>query len=398
MEGLTLLAFLLVAQEPPAADRLQETVGALASDAFEGRNAGYPGSVKAAEYLRDRLKESGYDPRLQSFEFEVRFAGGTKLKTQNVIAWQEGTDGALKGEAVVVGAHYDHVGRNGQANAGRLRGRNAAPGDVIWNGADDNASGSALVLEIARALRAGKAGTKRSVLFVWFSAEEHGLLGSAHFVDHVPEPFKVVAMVNVDMVGRNPSRPLDVEGTGTSDAWDGLIDGALQGVDLKIKKGREVTDGSDHASFTARKIPAVHFFSGFHEDYHAQSDHADRLAYNRMGQIARFGLRLTEGLANGPARPEWKGPARPVEPRRLGITGGDSEEGGVAIDSVSPGSVAEKFGLQKGDVIVEFGGSALPKGESLAEMRRRIAAAKPGEEVPVAVLRDGGRVDLRLRW
>ena len=400
----------------PSTEFLAEHVRVLASDGYEGRNSGYPGGKKAAKYLRDRVKAMGYEPIVpdyfQEFEFELRFTDGVKRATQNVVAFSEGTGPDLKHELVVIGAHYDHVGQSGQANPGRSKARRGN-GDTIWNGADDNASGTAAVLEIARVFKARGGRARRSIMFVWFAAEEHGLWGSRHFVENVPDPFTVksiAAVINLDMVGRNPDKPLTVGCVGTSDDWGKIIDGALKGVDLKIRRNPIVSSGSDQASFTSRKVPALSFFTGFHRDYHAPTDHADLVDYGRLERISTLGLRLLVAVADRKARPVWKGPARPKPRRLLGVNGEDIDEelargfeipekqGGILVDQVGKKSVAEKGGLKKGDVIVEFHGQPLPRGRALTELRKRLHAIEAGVDVDVTILRGGIRKELTVRW
>jgi len=229
-----LLGLLLLVQADPSADALRtidvDTLKAhesvLSSDALEGRAAGFPGNEKAVEYLVQQaksfdLKPAGTDGYLQEFEFEAQ---GETRKAKNVIALLEGSDPALKSEFVLIGGHLDHVGRKGQTVGGQKGG--AKNGDEIWNGADDNGSGTSAILTVARAFGKGAVRPKRSILFAWWNAEEAGLKGSSWWAGHPTRPIeKVTYCLNLDMVGRNPDRPMDVEGVKNSegDALERII-------------------------------------------------------------------------------------------------------------------------------------------------------------------------------
>jgi len=420
---LLLLAGLCAAQETPKApiDAAAESIKAaalekhlkhLASDDLEGRNTGYPGNDKASEYIAEHFRKIGLAPVGDKDDggkptYWQHFKVG-KRTTRNCVGWVEGTDEKLKAELVVIGAHHDHVGKSGQSDAGRMRSATEDPDDKIWNGADDNGSGTVTVLEIARAFMEGKVRTKRSVLFMTFSGEEYGLLGSIHYCEHPIFPLAgTVAMINLDMVGRNPEKRMEVGGVGTSADWEGLLKAAAEGTGVRYLTTREVSQGSDHFSFAQKRVPAVHFFTGFHGDYHCQSDHPDRIAYANMEKIGRFGVRLLAGIAEAPERPK---PSFKAQPKKLGIMGEDlrareaeeaglgEEEGGIRLTTISAGSPAEAAGFRAGDLLVEFDGKRLPRDGAMTELRELIAGAKAGVDIPVVVLRDGKRTKLKVRW
>ena len=346
-----------------SAERMKKILTHLASDELEGRHAGYAGNDKATEYIAEHFKAIGLKPcgdkndkgeatYWQAFEF----GGRTKLKTRNCVGLFEGADDKLKEEIVVIGAHHDHVGKGGDAtNAGRMRNGKADPEDTIWNGADDNGSGTTTLLEVARAFMEGRIATQRSVLFMTFSAEEYGLLGSVHYCKKPLFPLdKTVAMINMDMVGRNPEKKMDVGGVGTAEGWKDLVDGAMKGLDLKYRTSDMVSPGSDHHSFAQKKVPAVHLFTGFHDDYHCQSDHVEKISFENMEKIGKFALRLVVAVADRDGRMEFKGAGGGgrVAARRLGVTGDDiteaeaeelklaAEQGGVKLTSVEADSAA----------------------------------------------------------
>jgi hypothetical protein len=416
-----LIALPLFAQEAGPLDRaarliaeegLKKHLMVLASDEYEGRCAGFPGNDKAAEYIANHFRKIGLVPvgdkddkgKATYFqEFKVRGRA-----TRNCVGFVEGTDAALKGEIVVIGAHHDHVGKEGQPSAGRMKNRKADPEDTIWNGADDNGSGTVTVLEIARGFMEGKLRAKRSILFMTFSGEEWGLLGSAHYVENPIFPLsKTSAMINLDMVGRNPAKPMDVGGVSTAKEWVDLAAKAAEGTGLAHKTSAFVMPGSDHYSFARKRIPAVHFFTGFHEDYHCQSDHADKIDFANMEKIGRFGLRLLVSVADLEQRMAYTGASGA---RRLGIEteelsreratelGLAAAEGGIAITDVREDSIAVKAGIREGDILVEFNGKKLPADDPVGTLRSELRAVKDDTDVPLVVIREGKRVSLSAKW
>jgi hypothetical protein len=384
----------------------------IASDEYEGRNSGYPGNDKAAEYVAAHFKKIGLLPAgdkdaagaatfFQTFQVNKR-------PTRNVLGLVEGSDPELKSEIVVIGAHYDHVGKAGQANMGQIPGKKVDPGDKIWNGADDNGSGTVTVLEIARAFMEGKVRTKRTVLFMTFSGEEWGLLGSAFYVDHPLQPLeKIAAMINLDMVGRNGTKPMDVGGAGTAAEWTDLCAEAAKGTGLEYTTSKPVLPGSDHYSFSKKRIPAVHFFTGFHGDYHTQSDHADKIDYDRMAKIGRFGLRLLALTADRVPRMAYTAPSGR---KTLGVDAEDLDEdaaaalslpageGGLKIMKVNEDSAGARAGMKLGDILVEFNGKKFPLEDPVALLRKELKDVKDGDEVPLVVIRDGKRTTLKAVW
>jgi Zn-dependent M28 family amino/carboxypeptidase len=292
-------------------DYPKKIVTELADDKYAGRNAGYPGAVMAGDYIAGqfkamRIKPKGLQPEhvpyFQPFTYRKRL-GNREHSARNVVAWIEGSDLKLKDEIVVVGAHYDHVGKiGGGFHIGRYMPDDAD--DLIYNGADDNASGTAGVLEIARKLKDQK--LKRSVVFILFSAEEDGLHGSAYYCKNPTAGSidKHVFMLNLDMIGRNPSRKVDVYGIPSAKRRDWLLE-IVMGATTKyaarpnfIMGAGEADGRSDHSSFGKAKVPHTYFHTGLHADYHRVSDHSDRLAYARMIRIIRAATQVIEQVAN----------------------------------------------------------------------------------------------------
>jgi aminopeptidase YwaD len=301
-------------------------------------------------------------------------------------------------EVVVVGAHYDHLG------LGQSGSLDPAPDGKVHHGADDNASGVAALLELARAL-APRAGTfTRSLLFVAFAAEELGTLGSSQFAKDPPLPLeRIVAMVNMDMVGRLRDGKLDVHGVGTSPVWKPMVDEANRsaGLHLNLKEGGY--GPSDHSPFYAAGKPVFFVFTGVHADYHKPSDTAERVDAAGIARVLGLVEPVALVLATSPepipftrvaADKENSGsPARGFRVWVGGVPDYSREGTGVAFSGVSPGSPAEKAGLQAGDVLVRFGPREI---RNIYDYTYALGESKPGDHVEVVVKRGDQNVTLTL--
>jgi hypothetical protein len=327
----------------------------------------------------------------------------TETEGRNVIAMLPGvgwpTDGAAgasgkrPSETVVLGAHYDHLGYGG-ANS-------AAPGEhAVHHGADDNASGTALLVEVARMLKQ-EGPFPRSILFVAFSGEERGLLGSAHYAANAVVPLdETVAMVNLDMVGRLEGNKIVIHGTGTGTGLESIVDRFVAARGFEAAKEPGGFGPSDHSSFYARKIPVLHLFTGSHSDYHRPTDTADKINYEGMVRITRLVADLVRDLATAPERPSYI----EVASKQFARGGGDRPYFGSIPDFGKPGkgyaitgatkdSPAAKAGLKGGDVLVRLGESAVT---GLEDFDSALRKHKGGETVPVVVVRDGAEVTLQV--
>jgi len=371
----------------------------------------------------DKLLAAAGQPRLEAIEKEIdadlkprsRILEGWALSTsiqidrkgvttRNVIGVLEGA-GPTADETIVVGAHYDHLGHGGMTS-----GSLAMFSREIHNGADDNASGTALVMELARRLGKRADPLPRRVVFMAFSGEEKGLLGSRHYVEHPLIPLsKTVMMINFDMVGRlDPKGELTVVGTGST---TGIVDALGTAAGFKIKKVKGMTDGfggSDHESFYLKNVPILFPFTGLHPDYHRPSDDTERINFAGMARIADFGELLLLDLARRPTRPEFtqvvERPRNPhggtADPGRVGmgaymgtVPDYGAEDKGVKLSAVREGSPAEKGGIKEGDVIIGFAGKPV---SSIYDYTESLGRAKPGDQVDVVVKRDGKDVTLKI--
>ena len=312
---------------------------------------------------------------------------------RNIVGILKGSDSNLQSEYVVVGAHYDHLGRSARFSM--------SPNSTgqIHHGADDNASGTAAVMEMAKAAVDARGEFKRSIIFVTFAGEELGLLGSSYYVNHPPVPLpRTVAMINLDMVGRAGGRIL-VDGIANAPSIDDDLKVAQKssGISLSALKGSPGAGASDDASFSLRKVPAINFFSGFHADYHRPSDTWDKIDAAGGAAVADLALALARQIANRPTRPEF---IETVQESHSGSAGAVSgygpyfgsvpdfaDEGqGVKFADVRPGSPAAKAGFKKGDVLTAFGGAPI---KSLYDFTFALREKKPGDKVEATVMRDG---------
>ena len=382
---------------------LRVDVGYLSSDVLKGRETGTDGERLAAQYLVQRFRELGLAPGLDSawvqpFDFtyspnpHAPSGEGTPRTGRNVVAHLD--RGAKR--TVVIGAHYDHLGYGGVGSR--------APGDsLIHNGADDNASGVAALLEIARQLQASDA-RSANILFVAFSGEELGLYGSKHFVGALPVPEKHVNyMVNLDMVGRlGDDRRLVVSGTGTSPDWGAALDIAAEATSLTVAEDPSGLGASDHTSFYLEDIPAVHLFTGAHDDYHTPADDSHRIDYDGLHDVAAFAVRLVEALDDDGAL-AFTETDNDDESRRmsfdvtLGIMPDYVFEGeGMRIDAVTEDDgPAGRAGLQEGDVIVRVGSMTI---DDIYAYMDALGQLEPGDTATVVVERDGRTLEKDVQF
>jgi Zn-dependent M28 family amino/carboxypeptidase len=306
------------AEETIRPEELRKHVEFLASDELRGRLCGSPGNDRAAEYIAGHYRALGAEPMgdpddggvrgyFQQFSFSDP-RSKKKFRARNVVAAVRGSDEKLRREIVVVGAHFDHVGTSDDPDPGRLPPM-GGPEDRIYNGADDNGSGTSGLLLLAQAFVRGGLKTRRTVLFVNFNGEEWGLKGSEAYLADPPFPLADhVAMINFDMLGRNPMRAVTVKGTGSSPTWEPWVKAAAESADLRVRQVKAATGSTDFHSFLARKIPSIGFFTEFHADYHAPGDVAEKLDYDRMSKIVRAAVRLTWSVAQAEERPPWTAP------------------------------------------------------------------------------------------
>ncbi|HEU4452593.1 MAG TPA: M20/M25/M40 family metallo-hydrolase [Longimicrobium sp.] len=371
----------------------------LADDALGGRLAGSFGERCAGIYIAAEFRRLGLEPAGDGGSYfqahplvSATNPHASSTETgRNVVALLRGADPALSAEAVVIGAHYDHLGDGGQFSL--------AQGDrSIHNGADDNASGVAALLDVAARLARGPK-PARTIVFIAFSGEEMGLLGSAHYAAHPAIPLeRTRAMLNMDMVGRLGAGPLIVYGTDTAEEWSAAVERAAAAEGVAVRTGGDGFGASDQTSFYARDVPVLHFFTNTHEDYHRPSDDWEKVDAGGLVKVAGIVERVAREVAGRSGALTFRRSTAP--PPRAASGGGYGAylgsipdfapmERGVRLTGVRAGSPAEKAGIRAGDVIVRMGEMEV---RDLQDLTDALRAHKPGDVVPVAVLRDGAPV------
>jgi hypothetical protein len=318
-------------------------------------------------------------------------------ETFNIYGMIEGTDPKLKDEYIVVGAHYDHLGLGGPTANGTGK-RNE-----IFNGADDNASGVAGIIELANLCKLNP--PKRSIIFIAFSGEEMGLLGSGWFVKHPSVSLdKIVTMLNFDMIGRMKNEEgLTVFGHTTASGFDAIIDTISNQTQLTVIKASDVYGPSDHSSFYAAKIPVLMFFTGVNEDYHKPSDKFSKINFDGMVKTVNFSYKVLQTIANNDLKPnyiETKATSQPSKSSSFsnvwfGIIPNFEECAlGCKISGASPGSPAEKAGLVKGDIITKIDDTQI---KNLSEFTNKIREKKVGDIVTVHLLRGESKEEITVK-
>ncbi len=378
--------------------RMLSDISYLANDKLEGRLTGTAGNDSAAAFIARRyaalkLKAPfpGYFQKFTARSAAAAHTGDTAGKaTQNVVAMIEGSDPVLKNEYIVIGAHFDHLGRS------TVSALDPDARDAVRNGADDNASGTAAILELARMFSIDK--PRRSIIFVNFSGEEQGLLGSQYFVDNPPVPLaSITSMLNFDMVGRMKENGLMVFGTATATGLSDLIDSANAGA-LNVRGSGDGFGSSDHSSFYAKEIPVLHFFTDLHEDYHRASDDTEKINIGGQVKTVELAFRIANRIDDRPVRLAY---VRSTAPSRAAGSGqgsqtylgsipdmAASETPGLKLTGIRPGSPADVGGLKPGDIIVEFAGAPV---KDLYTYSDALYSKKPGDSVVIVYLRDGKR-------
>jgi hypothetical protein len=389
--------------EPP---RLLDDIKFLTDDRLQGRATGSPGADSAATYLARRFSEVGLQPAaggwFQSFNIgrhAPSARGRLVLVGKNVIGILPGRDPVLRNQTVILGAHYDHLGLGGFGSLDPdSTGR-------VHNGADDNASGIAALIQVAARLAASP--PARTVVFIAFSGEELGLLGSAYYVKEPIYPLAgTLAMINLDMVGRLRAGRLIVYGAKTAKEFPPLLDSLNWYAGLDLKAQGDGYGPSDQSSFYAAKRPVLHLFTDLHEDYHRTTDDWDKINVDGLKRVADFALGLVTALANRraplaymdvpaslPAQTSTTAATSPGYGAYLGtVPDMTGAPGGVRLVGVRAGSPAEKAGLRGDDIITKIGATETPDLQAMTEALR---SHRPGETVDIVVRRGSAVTTLR---
>jgi len=363
-------------------EQLQRHVLTLASEAMEGRKTGSAGADLAADYIASQFQELGLQSLngsyFQEWQQEVPGIGNATLR--NVVGMIPGSNPELGDRPAILAAHYDHLGTDGG----------------LHYGADDNASGVSIMIEVAAKL--ARAFTpSRPVVFVAFTGEEEGLLGSQRFVDSPPGSFateKLFAAVNLDSVGRLEDRPIQVFGGNSAYEWPFMAQGIGFTIGVESTMAENVIASSDHVAFLSKGIPAIHLFAGTHTDYHRPTDTADKLDYAGMSDIALWVEEAMVFLGDREAPLRVTLDNAPLQINQGAVTAREASLGtvpdfaysgdGVRISDVTPGGAAELAGLTGGDVLLRFDDAAIPDLQTYSNLIRESA---PGQEIQVLIRR-----------
>ncbi|MGA9769667.1 MAG: M28 family peptidase [Blastocatellia bacterium] len=337
-----------------------------------------------------------------SFKADVTKINGNAA---NVVGILRGSDPQLASEYVVIGAHYDHLGLGGPESLA------AVPEGEIHHGADDNASGTTGLLELARVMASSREKPKRSVMFIAFSGEELGLLGSGAYTKTPLVPLaSTVAMLNMDMIGRLRNGSLFVGGVGTSPVWKPLLEklnsakaGSPEtgpGSRFQMGYGEDGFGPSDHQSFYVKDIPVLFFFTGSHDDYHKPSDTADKINVEGLKQIATFVGQVAMDVANEPARIAFNRVKVQSKPTGGGfrvylgtVPNYSDQSDGMKLDGVRPGSPGERAGLKAGDLVIRLGKTPI---KNVYDYTYALGELRPNEEVEIVVRREGREMILKI--
>ena len=400
------LPFYLVSLLPLSAqqqDEMRRAVEYLASQELGGRFPATAGDTLASEYIASQLRSLKLKPivkekKNQGFYHNFSFVKAEQEhKTHNIIAVIPGKDKRLKHEYIVVGSHYDHLGLGGKDSGSRR------PDTLgVHPGADDNASGDAVVLQLAKHFK--KVRSPRSIIFAFFGAEEQGLIGSKNFLEwmkhaddqriNLPADLKgIVAMVNLDMVGRMRDHAMSVSGTGTSSEFKAIAESVAELTKLNISCTPDGYGPSDHASFVAVDIPVLFLTTGGHMEYHTPDDVPSTLNYDGMQQTLEFSQELITRLANLPETPDYISvpSSNTMKHAKFKVTlglmpdvMGASRIPGLRADIVVAGKPAHEAGIRSGDIIQEIDGKPV---KNMDEYMQRLSELEPDTTIPVKVLR-----------
>lgn len=324
-----------------------------------------------------------------------------EANTRNIAMILPGTDEKLKNEFIIFGAHFDHLGLGGPGSSSR------APDTVgVHHGADDNASGVAMMLELAEKFSKTKESHRRSIICIGFTGEEMGLLGSKYFAENPGiDLSKVNAMINLDMVGRlKETKNLQISGVGTAEGFKDIIYSVSDTSVIKLSMTEEGYGPSDYSSFYGKNIPVLAYTTGAHLDYHTPNDIADSINYKGMVMVSSLVYNIGYKLANSPDRLKFSEAGPKIEQgrpsRRKGVTLGimpdfaGNIKNGLRADFVTPGKPAALGGMKKGDIITAINGKPV---NNIQDYMFRMGQLKHGETINVEVLRDGKKEVLLIQ-
>lgn len=381
---------------------LQDDVEWLSDEERKGRLAGSPQEAEAANYISDRFRKYGLEPAgdgnsyVQLFTLRGPMAqamNSDNLLSRNIVGKIEGEE--LSNQTIIIGAHYDGQGMGGIVSMEE---------DVeprIHPGADDNASGTAALLQLVKHYSENQ--PRKNILFAAFSGEELGLLGSQYFVDQMePDNDNIMAMINLDMIGRMTDHKLSIFGTGTSSSWNDILD-EISIDSLDVSRVPTGSGASDHASFYSAGIPVLHYHTGAHEDYHRSTDTAEKINYKGIEKVISHVIDVIDKLGGMDAADidfmestDPHGATFDFDGPTLGVLPDYSFSGtGFKIEEVRKGEPAELAGIVAGDIIIKMGEIEIT---DIYDYMNALDEIQQGDELPVTVERDGQEVELIIRF
>ena len=404
MKNLILIYFILISSAFSQNDRqfikqIKNDVKFLSSDKLEGRKSGTIGEKKAYSYIIKRFKDLGLLPKGEDNYKQAFSVSKNKIKysdlntpiffdslvyATNVIAYKDNS--ALK--TIVIGAHYDHIGYGVESSL-------TPDLNIVHNGADDNASGVALLLYLAEIIN----NKNYNYLYIAFSGEEEGLWGSSYFTKNPTIDLNTVScMINLDMVGRlDKKSTLAINGTGTSKEWDSLIDKSNT-YSFDLVKSESGLGASDHTSFYLQDIPSIHFFTGQHEDYHKPSDDVEKINFEGMYEVFKYVENIIVSSSEIEEFDFVQTKSDSTTTPRFKVTLGvmpdymfDGE--GMRIDGISKGKTAEKYGFLKGDVVIKMGDLEVV---DMMGYMKGLSMYEKGDSTTVKVLRDKSKINIPI--
>ena len=384
-------------------EKLKSHISYLASDKLGGRLAGSPNEKLAADYLSNQLKSVGLKPYngknyIQKFDYKLKLnpkdsLAITNIEAHNVIGYLDNK----ASKTIVIGAHYDHLGLNEHNNSTKPNSKGE-----IHNGADDNASGVAGVLELARILSTNKENEKANYIFALFSGEEDGLQGSKFMTETIKTLYpNVTAMINMDMIGKlNASKDLLVGGIGTSPDFKKIVE-LNKPAGFNVTLDESGVGPTDHTSFYLKDIAVLNFFTGTHTDYHKPSDDEDKINYTGVKNIVEYVFKVTHDIANLEKVEFTKtkvnaGKTRPKYKVTMGIMPDYTEHpDGLHVDGVTENRPAQKAGIMEGDVITKIGATTI---KDVYNYMDSLAKINPGDEVEVVFTRNGESKTVKIKF
>lgn len=388
---------------------IEKSIYYLASDQLEGRFPSTNGDTLAVEFVENVFKDFNLQPLFNSFFQEVVFkdihslsqnskqAGPKSKLSRNVVAMIQGSDPVLKNEYIVIGAHLDHLGYGGPMSGSRSKDINK-----VHYGADDNASGVALMLDLARKFSLNP--TKRSIIFIAFACEEKGLNGSKQFLEALPfETKKIVAMLNFDMVGKLKNNNLTVGGIKTSNKSEKIVKKYSDKYNLNLKLSKSGVAPSDHASFYAKYIPVFYFTTGADSTYHTPMDKPENINYKGIELLSSYTFDIANDLANRKTKLKFRktkdpksNPVKSTLKVSLGImpdvTG--STDDGLKAEIVSKDKPADKAGMINGDIIIELNGKKVKDIYAYMDILSKI---EPKSTISAKIKREGRIKEIKIK-